>query len=528
MTFYIANLNPLRFTGGAGNKFDRLFMADLFNKWQDEKCYLQKWNLGDETKIQVLSDFEFTFKVYDLDGVLVNTIEPVEVADNIQGKTFTVYEVPLVFDTAGEFYAVIEYEDSTMISEAWTVGEYADTMLFKYKNSENNFSVLFDTGLEFCFRVEGLIGEFEPKSDDVIYNDQLKNSTILNSVPWRSFTMYAGQEAGVPEWVADKVNRIMSCDIVWVDSENFDGYISKVEGAEWEVLRAQEYAFIGLKTEIMPVENNLLERLKRGENGSTGGASNFKIVQKVDNYYEVSGSLTLGSTFAKYKLLEKICIEKSVGGSAFELKIGITNGGDEIGKFLIDEPAHTLQINHLFLGTQAVYLTGITSELPFVSIIYKNLIETITAGGGAPSSGDVPLGAILIFSPVTGRTITDDFDVLTGLGKEGTGWYGWAICNGSNGTPDMRSRFVMGYHNGTNTDGDIGGEAEVTLSVAQLPAHSHGHKTAVGNAYKRGNTGTEFFDDGRNTVVQTEETGEGEAHNNIPPYIVKAYVQKIF
>jgi hypothetical protein len=525
MTFYIANLNPLRFTGGAGNKFDRLFMQDLLNKWQSKKCYFQKWNLEDTTKIQVLSDFEFTFKIYDMDGIEVSEIEPLEVASEIQGKTFKVYEVPLVFDTAGSFYAVIEYEEATLISEAWTVGMFTDTMLYKYRNSENNFSVLFDTEIEFNFRVEGLIADFEPKSDDVIYNDQLKNSRLLNSIPWRSFTMYAGQEDGVPEWVADKVNRIMACDIVFVDSQTFDGYISKVEGAEWEVVRAQEYAFIGIKTEIMPVENNLLERLKRGENGS-GGASNIKIVQKVDNYYDVGGSLTLPSTFAKYKLLEKICVEKEVSNPAFLLRIGITNGGNEIGEFLVDESAQTFNINHLFLGETPVYLSGITGEIPFLSVIYKNLIETITAGGGGEVSGNIPTGAILIYSALAGRGLTDDFDVLTGLGRESTDWYGWAICNGSNGTTDLRERFVLGYSNGVNTEEQTGGEKEVSLTVGQLPSHSHLYVKSAGQQYKRGNTGSEFFQFGAETA--TSETGNNEAHNNMPPYMVKAYVQKIF
>lgn len=526
MTFHIANLNPLRFTGGAGNKFDRLFMEQLFNKWQDKKCYLQKWNLGDTTKIQVLSDFEFTFKVFDLDGVLVADVLPVAVADNIQDKTFTVYEVPLVFDIEGAFYAVIEYEEGTQISEAWQVGNFPDTMLFKYRNSENNFSVVFDTEIEFDFRVEGLVADFEPKSDDVIYNDQTRNSRVLNSVPWRSFTLYAGQEAGIPEWIADKVNRIMACDIVFVDSETFDGYISKVEGAEWEVTRAQEYAFIGLKTEIMPVENNLLERLKRGATES-GGASNFKIVQKVDNYYDVAGALVLGATFAKYRLLEKICIEKQPASANMTIRIGLTDGGAEIGEFTVDEPAQTFTINYLFLGTQTVYITGITSELPFVSVIYKNLIETITGGGGGESSGEIPLGAVLIYSAMAGRALTDDFDVLTGLGREGTNWYGWAVCNGSNGTPDLREKFVLGYSNGVNNDGVTGGEAEVVLTIDQIPEHSHEYVNHVGNDTRRGvGTGARVFD--FNRVNQTSAVGGSQAHNNLPPYMVKAYVQKIF
>jgi hypothetical protein len=526
MTFYIANANPLRFTGGAGNKFDRLFMDQLFNKWQDKKCYLQKWNLGDATKIQVLSDYEFTFEIFDLDGFKVASVEPVEVADNIQGKTFKVYEIPLVFDTAGAFYAVVEYEGHSLISEAWQVGQFTDTMIFKYRNSENNFSILFDTGIEFSFRVEGLIADFEPKSDDVIYNDQLRNSRVLNSTPWRAFTMYAGQAEGIPDWVADKVNRIMACDIVFVDSETFDGYISKVEGAEWEVVRAPEYAFTGLRTQIMPVENNLLERLKRGANATDG--TNFKIVQKVDNYFNINGSLPLPATFGKYRLLEKICIEKQALAPAFVLKVGLTNGGEEVARFLVDSPAQTLTINHLFLSEQPVFLTGINSALPFISIIYKNLLEPVTNVGGGEASGEIPVGAVLIYSGTAGRALTDDFDVLTGLGREGTGWHGWALCNGTNGTDDLRDKFVLGYGNGINNVGETGGEKTVTLTVDEMPRHSHEYRNMEGNDSRRGTTGTPFLDFPPNNNKTTGEAGGDMPHNNMPPYMVKAYVQKIF
>jgi hypothetical protein len=526
MIFYIANVNPLRFTGGMGNKFDTLHMEKLINQFQDVKQYFQKWLPGDRTTVQILSDYEFTFKIYDLDGLFVEEIVPTEVESSIVGKSFKVYEVPLEFSLEGCFYAVIEYEAGTLISEPWKVGDFSDTMLFKYKNSENNFSLVFDAGLELYFRVEGLITNFEPKADDVIYNDQERNSLVLNSVPWRSFTLFAGQAEGIPDWIADKVNRIMSCDIVWVDAPSFDGYITKVEGAEWEVLRAEQNPFIGIRTEIMQVENNLLERLKRG---GEGGNLNIRIVQKIDNYYDVDGSLTISGTFAKYRLLEKICIEKSINQPDFELSIGTTNGGQDIGRFQVNSTAVTLQLQHLFLGATTIFISGISNPIPFMSIIYKNLLEQpADLGGGTGEAGNnVPVGGVIEYNPIPGRTITDDFEVLTGLGKEGTGWYGWAICNGMNGTQDHGDKFSLGYKFGTNNIGDTGGAKEHVLTEAELPAHGHDYQNMVGNTTKRGNTGSEFINF---TPVnrQTGNTGGNQPHNNMPPFIVSPKVQRIF
>lgn len=49
---------------------------------------------------------------------------------------------------------------------------------------------------------------------------------------------------------------------------------------------------------------------------------------------------------------------------------------------------------------------------------------------------------------------------------------GWYLCNGSNGTPDLRDRFVVGAGN-SYAVGATGGEATHTLSNAELPAHTH-------------------------------------------------------
>ena len=49
---------------------------------------------------------------------------------------------------------------------------------------------------------------------------------------------------------------------------------------------------------------------------------------------------------------------------------------------------------------------------------------------------------------------------------------GWVLCNGQNGTPDLRDRFVIGAGNNFNP-GDTGGSNSVTLSEANLPSHRH-------------------------------------------------------
>lgn len=49
---------------------------------------------------------------------------------------------------------------------------------------------------------------------------------------------------------------------------------------------------------------------------------------------------------------------------------------------------------------------------------------------------------------------------------------GWQQCDGTNGTPDLRDRFVVGAGT-TYAVGDTGGANTVTLGISEMPVHSH-------------------------------------------------------
>jgi len=69
---------------------------------------------------------------------------------------------------------------------------------------------------------------------------------------------------------------------------------------------------------------------------------------------------------------------------------------------------------------------------------------------------------------------------------------GWALCNGSNGTPDLRNRFVVGAGS-TYNPGNTGGADTVTLATTQIPSHTHsvsGNTATDGSHNHGGNTST--------------------------------------
>ena len=74
----------------------------------------------------------------------------------------------------------------------------------------------------------------------------------------------------------------------------------------------------------------------------------------------------------------------------------------------------------------------------------------------------------------------------------------------------------------TYAAGSTGGAANVTLTTDQMPSHSHGElvtaSSPTGGWYSR-----VVADVGQNDptveIRQTAQTGGGQAHNNMPPYI---------
>lgn len=64
---------------------------------------------------------------------------------------------------------------------------------------------------------------------------------------------------------------------------------------------------------------------------------------------------------------------------------------------------------------------------------------------------------------------------------------GFALCDGKNGTPDLRDRFLVGAGNAYKL-GDIGGENRHALTIDELPAHNHDAQNAIGYFRSRSNT----------------------------------------
>jgi microcystin-dependent protein len=109
---------------------------------------------------------------------------------------------------------------------------------------------------------------------------------------------------------------------------------------------------------------------------------------------------------------------------------------------------------------------------------------------------------------------------------------GWSLCDGNNGTPDLRGRFILGTNNAINELSkrnldDKGGAETHTLTVPEMPVHSH----SLRNAYGSGSTQNNSSNWERNNIAsgmnETTPAGGNQPHNNMPPFYVLAYIMKI-
>jgi hypothetical protein len=171
-----------------------------------------------------------------------------------------------------------------------------------------------------------------------------------------------------------------------------------------------------------------------------------------------------------------------------------------------------------------------------------------TLDGAAGTSGQVMVSAGSGNTPTWGNAFVAGM-IMLWSGSSGTIPSGWLLCDGSNSTPDLRNRFVVGATS-TYAVGATGGSANAivvahTHTGTTSTVGDHQHITALGDDNQQtqwGSTGTFTVISGgsyvagrgantspagsHNHTFTTDSAGSSGTNANLPPYYALAYIMK--
>jgi len=213
-------------------------------------------------------------------------------------------------------------------------------------------------------------------------------------------------------------------------------------------------------------------------------------------------------------------------GSSTPFTTYTTNNGTtpNSNPIILDAAGRTPQ--EIWLETGYTYKFVIRTSAGVTLQTLDNLYPILQTS--AATASPIPAGLITMWSGSTGSIPS-----------------GWALCNGSNGTPDLRDRFVIAAGS-TYAVGATGGSADAILvththtatSTVSDPGHLHNIYAGSNSGpipypprEGDGNTPTETFPSltaytGITVSTTNASAGSSGTGANIPPYYALAYIMK--
>jgi len=324
-------------------------------------------------------------------------------------------------------------------------------------------------------------------------------------------------------------------DLNWIDASTTSVANANNVGTNSNSTNADQFiTFVGASSGNNPIRVN--SNIKYNPSTNTLSAINIAGSSTAVNL-NVTGDLTVGGEF----------------------KDGDGNFGTS-GQVLSSDGTDTAWINAGSLTAGAAAEVG-------VSAATVNADHFVTMVDTASGNENIRVDTDLKYNPVTNTLTATNFagsgTGLTGIEAFVTGmiilWSGAAnaipsgfvLCNGSNSTPDLRNRFVVGAGDSYSVN-NTGGSQEVTLSTSQLPSHNHSASSSVNDpghfhsyidqyvvinngyrpwpannndcAQRNINTGSQTTGISVSTTIGN--TGSGSAIENRPPYYALCYIMK--
>lgn len=277
------------------------------------------------------------------------------------------------------------------------------------------------------------------------------------------------------------------------------------------------------------------------------GGSNTQVLYNLNGNVGAAGGLTYNQDSNVLTVLGEVSAQGNVTADNI-----ISTSGQFSG--VVTGPTATAGTSNNQLATTAFVSTTVGTLGTMAS---QNAVSVAITGGAI--SNVIMSGLITAPTPANGtsntQVATTAFVINNGVPSGGIIMWsgsiatipsGWYLCNGSNGTPDLRDRFIVGSGGGYAV-GATGGSANATLvshtHTANVVDPGHYHISGVPMDYSSigtsgipvtfQKTGSSLVGTSPNTYnaqtgisVTNSTEGQSATNANLPPYYALAYIMK--
>lgn len=255
--------------------FDEEFGYYRKRFFEDKYSYIQPFQQSDTIRVQwfgsssTLADYQYATLLDDY-GRLVNTksITVVKETGTWNGLTLYTITVRLYDVSEGRYFIRVGYNHgsttySYVLFEPFHVKQiHENTIRIDYSSSFNHQSVVYPSDLFVQqIRIKGVISEVTPDSKFNVYEDQPLNYEMVYGTTFRQFELTLNN---IPEWFADKLDRVFLCNQLTIDGHSY----TRSEGAKLEPK----------KVAGMPVKEHAIKLRERYNLDTANYAMNHKVL----------------------------------------------------------------------------------------------------------------------------------------------------------------------------------------------------------------------------------------------------------
>lgn len=223
-----------------------------------------------------------------------------------------------------------------------------------------------------------------------------------------------------------------------------------------------------------------------------------------------------------------------VAGEVLEFRGGAKLTNIVVRQEVESRPFENGQVKDVFYKRYATFGTD-ENQIPWASLVRLKTLDQFRNLPNETSSAIDLSSEVHLATAKAVKLLNDKIDILLKgkliymySGPINAIPAGFVLCDGQNGTPDLRDKFILGAGNSYPV-GAVGGEKDHMLTIAEMPEHDHimPAQPTIDAPVTVGSSGSGNRVTPQYTNRTTGKAGGNAAHNNMPPYFALAFIMPI-